>query len=66
MGRDTDRVAGPSGQRSLICPNLSLGRGGPSPPNRPDGPLRGSETEETGAPLFGGKRRSGRALRDAS
>eukprot|EP00969_Alexandrium_andersonii_P164528 7272149-Alexandrium_andersonii.AAC.1 len=40
-GRDTHRIAGPSGP-SVLCTQSSLGSQGPNWPNGPNCPLRGS------------------------
>eukprot|EP00969_Alexandrium_andersonii_P304765 13471707-Alexandrium_andersonii.AAC.2 len=64
-GRSTRRVAGPSGQSQMHCPQHSPEGRGPSSPNGPNGPLRGSESANIGAPLFRGEHRRCRAPRGA-
>eukprot|EP00969_Alexandrium_andersonii_P114062 5042349-Alexandrium_andersonii.AAC.1 len=50
MGWNTHGVAGPLGQGEISCTTACLGGRGPSSPNGPNSPLRGSESAEIGAP----------------
>eukprot|EP00969_Alexandrium_andersonii_P251353 11109032-Alexandrium_andersonii.AAC.1 len=49
----TYRVAGPSDNSYIFCPETSPGGCGPGSPEGPRGPVRGSESAHIGALLFG-------------